>query len=105
MCALQNGLKERGFDIGKTNSCVTPVYMHVPVEISSQVIFDLRATYKIFCSAVVYPVVPKGTLLLRLIPTATHTEKDINDTLDAFEAVAGKLKRGEYAQEFVKIEA
>jgi glycine C-acetyltransferase len=102
---LQNGLKERGFDIGKTNSCVTPVYMHVPVEISSQVIFDLRATYKIFCSAVVYPVVPKGTLLLRLIPTATHTEKDINDTLDAFEAVAGKLKRGEYAQEFVKIEA
>lgn len=102
---LQQGLKQRGFDIGKTNSCVTPVYMHVPIEISSQVIFDLRANYKIFCSAVVYPVVPKGILLLRLIPTAVHTDKDIQETLDAFEAVAGKLKRGEYVQEFVKIEA
>lgn len=103
--ALQNGLKERGFDIGDTNSCVTPVYMHVPVEVSSQVIFDLRNTYKIFCSAVVYPVVPKGILLLRLIPTAVHTEKDIQDTLNAFEAVSNKLKNNEYSTEFVKLEA
>jgi glycine C-acetyltransferase len=101
--SLQNGLKARGFDIGQTNSCVTPVYMHVPIEISSQVIFDLRTNYKIFCSAVVYPVVPKGILLLRLIPTAIHTEQDITDTLNAFEAVAGKLQRGEYVQEFVKV--
>jgi glycine C-acetyltransferase len=103
--ALQSGLKERGFDIGNTNSCVTPVYMHVPVEVSSQVIFDLRNTYKIFCSAVVYPVVPKGILLLRLIPTAVHTEKDIQDTLNAFEAVSNKLKNNEYSTEFVKLEA
>jgi glycine C-acetyltransferase len=102
---LQSGLKARGFDIGDTNSCVTPVYMHVPVEISSQVIFDLRNTYKIFCSAVVYPVVPKGILLLRLIPTATHTEQDIEDTLNAFEAVQNKLKEGAYSNEFVKLEA
>jgi glycine C-acetyltransferase len=101
--SLQNGLKSRGFDIGQTNSCVTPVYMHVPIEISSQVIFDLRTNYKIFCSAVVYPVVPKGILLLRLIPTAIHSEQDITDTLNAFEAVAGKLQRGEYVQEFVKV--
>jgi glycine C-acetyltransferase len=103
--ALQNGLKERGFDIGDTNSCVTPVYMHVPVEISSQLIFDLRNNYKIFCSAVVYPVVPKGIMLLRLIPTAVHTPQDIKETLDAFEAVANKLKNNEYSHEFVKLEA
>src|SRR5690606_38147033 len=98
-----NGLKERGFDIGNTNSCVTPVYMHCPMEVSSQAIFDLRHNYKIFCSAVVYPVVPKGVLLLRLIPTAVHTDKDIEDTLNAFEAIQGKLQRGEYAQEYAKV--
>lgn len=103
--ALQSGLKARGFDIGDTNSCVTPVYMHVPVEISSQLIFDLRNTYKIFCSAVVYPVVPKGIMLLRLIPTATHTEQDIQQTLDAFEAIQTKLKEGAYKNEFVNLEA
>jgi glycine C-acetyltransferase len=103
--ALQSGLKARGFDIGDTNSCVTPVYMHVPVEISSQLIFDLRNTYKIFCSAVVYPVVPKGIMLLRLIPTATHTEQDIQQTLDAFEAIQTKLKEGTYKNEFVNLEA
>lgn len=100
---LQKGLKERGLDIGNTNSCVTPVYMHVPVEISSQLIFDLRSTYKIFCSAVVYPVVPKGIMLLRLIPTAAHTDEDVQITLDAFQAIAQKLSRNAYKQEFVKI--
>ena len=94
---LQNGLRERGYNIGNTSSCVTPVYLSSgEVTEAAGLIIDLRETYNIFCSAVIYPVVPKGVLLLRLIPTAVHTEEDINLTLDAFDQVSGKLKRGDY---------
>lgn len=94
---LQDGLKERGFNIGSTNTCVTPVFMHGEVEEALQLIVDLRENYDIFCSIVVYPVIPKGMILLRLIPTASHTKEDIELTLTAFGEVAEKLKAGGYA--------
>jgi glycine C-acetyltransferase len=93
---LQSGLRERGFDIGETNTCVTPVYMHGEVEEAMGMVKDMRDNYGIFCSMVAYPVIPKGMLILRLIPTATHTDEDIQRTLEAFSAVGGKLKAGEY---------
>ena len=93
---LQNGLKERGFDIGPTNSCVTPVILHGAVDEAAKITGDLRENYGIFCSIVVYPVVPKGTILLRLIPTAAHEAEDIEATLNAFTDVAEKLKTGVY---------
>jgi glycine C-acetyltransferase len=95
---LQDGLRARGFDIGKTNSCVTPVYMHGSVEEAMVLVKDMRDNYKIFCSIVVYPVIPKGVILLRLIPTAVHTEQDIQETLEAFSAISGKLKSGQYKE-------
>ena len=94
--ALQSGLKERGFDIGNTNSCVTPVYMNGEVHEAMKMVYDMRENHKIFCSIVIYPVVPKGVILLRMIPTASHTMEDINETLDAFSAVHTKLKAGAY---------
>ena len=97
--ALQNGLKEKGFDIGNTNSCVTPVYMHGSVEEAMRMVHDLRETHKIFCSIVVYPVIPKGMIILRLIPTAVHTLQDIEESLAAFEAITSKLKSGHYQKE------
>lgn len=93
---LQNGLKERGFDIGNTNTCVTPVYMHGEVEEAMGLVYDLRENFKIFCSIVVYPVVPKGIILLRLIPTAAHSIEDIDYTLDSFTQVSSKLASGAY---------
>ncbi len=96
--ALQSGLKERGYDIGGTNSCVTPVYMHGSVEEAMAMVHDLRENHGIFCSIVVYPVIPKGMIILRLIPTASHTMEDIKETLDAFDAVRTKLTDGEYRQ-------
>ncbi|MBP7821545.1 MAG: pyridoxal phosphate-dependent aminotransferase family protein [Saprospiraceae bacterium] len=93
---LQSGLKERGFNIGNTNTCVTPVYMNGEVEEAMGLVHDLRENYRIFCSIVVYPVVPKGIMLLRLIPTAAHTIEDIDYTLDAFSKVSSKLKSGSY---------
>ncbi len=101
--ALQSGLKERGFDIGNTNSCVTPVYMHGSVEEAMQLVYDMRENYRLFCSIVVYPVIPKGMILLRLIPTSVHTMKDIEETLEAFSAVSDKLKAGEYQKEIVPV--
>jgi glycine C-acetyltransferase len=95
---LQNGLKERGFDIGDTNTCVTPVYMHGEVEEAMALVKDMRENYGVFCSIVVYPVIPKGMIILRLIPTATHTEEDIQITLDAFSAVREKMQAGIYKQ-------
>ncbi|MEZ4920965.1 MAG: aminotransferase class I/II-fold pyridoxal phosphate-dependent enzyme [Saprospiraceae bacterium] len=93
---LQAGLKERGCEIGETNTCVTPVYFEGdPIEASAMV-QDMRDNYGIFCSLVVYPVVPKGMIILRLIPTAVHTKEEINLTLDAFEAINKKLKAGAY---------
>ena len=93
---LQGGLKARGFDIGDTNTCVTPVYMHGEVEEAMALVKDMRDNYGVFCSIVVYPVIPKGMIILRLIPTAEHTEEDIRVTLDAFSAVGAKLKEGAY---------
>jgi glycine C-acetyltransferase len=97
---LQSGLKDRGFDIGETNTCVTPVYMHGEVEEAMALVKDMRDNYSIFCSIVVYPVIPRGMIILRLIPTANHTDQDIQLTLEAFTAVGAKLKAGEY-KEFV----
>jgi glycine C-acetyltransferase len=94
--ALQNGLKERGFDIGTTQSCVTPVYLKGSIPEAMALVKDLRENFGIFCSIVVYPVIPKGMILLRLIPTATHTMEDIKITLDAFEAIRARLENGTY---------
>ena len=94
--ALQNGLKERGFDIGDTNTCVTPVYLNGSIPEAMMLVNDLRENYGIFLSIVVYPVIPKGIILLRMIPTTTHTLEDINQTLSAFEAVREKLTSGVY---------
>jgi glycine C-acetyltransferase len=94
---LQEGLIQKGFDLGETNTCVTPVYMKGEVEEALKLITDLRENYHIFCSIVVYPVIPKGMMLLRLIPTAVHTTEDINETLEAFGEVAAKLKSGAYS--------
>lgn len=96
---LQSQLTENGFDIGKTNSPVTPVYMHGGVIEASQLIVDMRENYNIFCSIVVYPVIPKGHIILRLIPTAVHTEQDIKETIEAFKAVKHKLDNKLYPQE------
>ncbi len=96
---LQDGLRERGFDLGHTDSCVTPVYLTGTIPEASKLIIDMRESFAIFCSAVMYPVIPKGQMLLRLIPTAAHTERDIQETLEAFSAVAKKLRDGEYATE------
>jgi glycine C-acetyltransferase len=93
---LQSGLKEKGFDIGKTDSVVTPVYMKGGVEEATAMVMDLRENHGIFCSIVVYPVIPKGHIIYRLIPTAVHTDEDINATLEAFAATKKKLDAGEY---------
>jgi glycine C-acetyltransferase len=94
--ALQKGLREQGFDLGRTNSCVTPVMMHGTVAESTAVVHDLRENYKIFCSVVVYPVIPKGMILLRLIPTAVHTLEQVDRTIKAFTEIREKLKAGAY---------
>lgn len=94
--ALQSGLKERGFDIGTTQSCVTPVYLKGSIPEAMVLVKDLREKYHIFCSIVVYPVIPKGLILLRLIPTASHTLEDVAITLDAFSSIREKLEGGIY---------
>ncbi len=93
---LQQGLKERGFDIGKTDSPVTPIYMKGGVEEATAMVMDLRENYHIFCSIVVYPVIPKGHIIYRLIPTAAHTDADIEETLKAFTETKNKLDAGAY---------
>ena len=94
--ALQSGLKEAGFDIGNTESPVTPVYMHGGIIEATNLILDLRENYNIFCSMVIYPVVPKGDILLRLIPTSMHNLDDVQDTIQAFTECRTKLQAGEY---------
>jgi len=94
--ALQSGLKDRGFDIGTTQSCVTPVYLNGSIPEAMALVRDLRENYGIFCSIVVYPVIPKGLILLRMIPTATHTLQDVSETLDAFDAIRERLENGTY---------
>lgn len=103
--ALQSGLKEAGFDLGKTNSPVTPVYMKGGTAEATNLVYDLRENYGVFCSIVVYPVVPKGELILRLIPTAMHSLEDVEYTLNAFKEVRKKLEAGQYSKtEFAKVE-
>ncbi|NND16332.1 MAG: aminotransferase class I/II-fold pyridoxal phosphate-dependent enzyme [Eudoraea sp.] len=94
--ALQNGLKESGFDIGNTSSCVTPVYLKGSVPEAMALVRDLRENYGIFCSIVVYPVIPKGMILLRMIPTASHTLQDVKETLEAFSGIRERLENGTY---------
>lgn len=94
--ALQNGLKERGFNIGTTNTQVTPVFLEGGVLEAINITFDLRENYNIFCSIVTYPVVPKGVIMLRLIPTAMHSLEDVEYTLKCFSEVYKKLKDGQY---------
>lgn len=94
--ALQSGLKDAGFDIGTTTSCVTPVYLKGSIPEAMALVKDLRENHGIFCSIVVYPVIPKGLILLRLIPTATHTLEDIEITLKAFSSIRERLENGTY---------
>ena len=102
---LQNGLKDKGFDIGKTQSCVTPVFLKGDVPEAMVLVKDLREKYNIFCSIVVYPVIPKGLILLRLIPTATHTVEDIKETLNSFSEIREKLAGGYYKKISEKFKA
>lgn len=101
--ALQNGLKEAGLDIGNTESPVTPVMLYGGVGEATQITFDLRENYNIFCSIVTYPVVPKGVILLRLIPTAVHTLEDVSYTIKAFKEVKEKLEQKLYSTEMADI--
>ena len=96
---LQKGLRDSGFDIGKTNSPVTPVYMKGDVPEATAMVMDLQENYHIFCSIVVYPVITKGHIIYRLVPTAVHTDEDIQRTLDAFRATKKKLDAGDYKVE------
>ena len=98
---LQKGLRERGFDIGNTNTMVTPVYMKGGLEEATAMVMDLRENYHIFCSIVVYPVIPKGHIIYRLIPTAAHTDLDIEETLKAFSETKAKLDAGAYKEEMI----
>jgi len=94
--ALQSGLRERGFDLGTTQSCVTPVYLKGSIPEAMALVKDLRENHGIFCSIVVYPVIPKGLILLRLIPTASHSLEDVKITLKAFSDIREKLENGTY---------
>jgi glycine C-acetyltransferase len=95
--ALQTGLKEKGFDIGRTQSPVTPVFMKGGLVEATQIVADLRENYGIFCSMVIYPVVPKGVIMLRLIPTSVHTLEDVTYTIDSFSEIRKKLDEGKYS--------
>ena len=97
--ALQDGLTEAGFDIGETNSAVTPVFLKGTLGEATNITMDLRENHGIFCSIVVYPVVPKEVIMLRLIPTAIHTLEDVKYTIETFTNMKEKLQRGEYAGE------
>ncbi len=102
--AVQNGLRDKGFDLGTTESPVTPVLLKGELGEAANLIVDLRENYNIFCSVVIYPVVPKGVIMLRIIPTAVHTLDDVNETISAFESVHKKLKKGWYKkQELIRI--
>ncbi len=97
--SLQNGLTEAGFNIGDTNSCVTPVFLSGGLGEATNLTLDLRENHGIFCSIVVYPVVPKDVIMLRLIPTAVHTLEDVKYTIETFSKVKAKLENGEYVSE------
>ncbi len=95
--AIQDGFRADGFDLGQTKSPVTPIYIKGGVNEATNIILDIRENYNIFCSGVTYPVIPKGQLLLRIIPTAAHSMEDVEYTLDSFHKVKNKLASGEYA--------
>jgi glycine C-acetyltransferase len=97
--ALKDGLREAGFDLGLSDACVTPVYMHGTPYEAANLVHDIRNRHHIFCSMVIYPMIPKGMILLRMIPTAVHTQEDIDQTIEAFIAVSKRLKAGEYQGE------
>jgi glycine C-acetyltransferase len=97
--ALQKGFREKGFNIGTGDSCVTPVMLNGGVAEATNIVVDLRENYNLFCSMVVYPVIPKGMILLRIIPTADHTLEDVDYTIKCFTEVAEKLKEGKYSKE------
>jgi glycine C-acetyltransferase len=96
--ALQSGLKENGFDIGKTNTCVTPIFLKGDVPEAMALVHDLRENHHVFCSIVIYPVIPKGMMILRLIPTAAHTLQDVEESIEAFKSIRTKLESGVYAR-------
>ncbi len=100
---LQNGLRERGFNLGVTQTPVTPIFLQGGVEEASQITVDLRENHQIFCSIVTYPVIPKGLIMLRVIPTAVHSRDDVDKTLHAFEEVYQKLKNGLYKKEVPQV--
>ena len=97
--ALQKGLKEAGLDLGRTESPVTPVFMKCPLEQVTQLLYDLRENYGIFCSVVIYPVVPKDVVMLRIIPTANHTLEDVEYTIKSFIELKRKIDNDEYPHE------
>ncbi len=99
---LQNGLRSEGFNLGNTNTCVTPVFMSGSTGEATNLVMDMREQYNVFCSVVTYPVIPKDMILLRLIPTAIHSEEDIWLTIEAFSALSSKLNAGEYADSVPK---
>ncbi|HPT13275.1 MAG TPA: aminotransferase class I/II-fold pyridoxal phosphate-dependent enzyme, partial [Bacteroidales bacterium] len=99
--AMQTGLKNEGFNIGNTESPVTPVFLNGGAEEASQIIFDLRERFNIFCSIVTYPVVPKGVILIRLIPTAVHTLEDVNYTIESFREIRKNLETGKYSSQSI----
>lgn len=100
---LQSGLREAGFNLGSTSSCVTPVYLDGSVAEAVNLIYDMRNQFSIFCSAVIYPVIPKGMILLRLIPSAAHSEEDVMETIAAFKAIQKKLNDGVYETKFTSV--
>ena len=103
--ALQNGLRERGFDIGPAEACITPVFVHGTVPEATNILIDLRENYKIFCSVVIYPVVPKDVIMFRLICTAMHQMEHVEYTLKAFEEIKKKLEAGAYKGDAVQDKA
>ena len=94
--ALQSGLRAAGFDLGTTQTCITPVFLKGDIPEAMAMVQDLRENYGVFCSIVVYPVIPKGLIILRLIPTATHTMEDVKETIEAFSGIRSKLEKGIY---------
>ncbi|MGB1269913.1 MAG: aminotransferase class I/II-fold pyridoxal phosphate-dependent enzyme [Flavobacteriaceae bacterium] len=103
--ALQGGLRERGFDLGTTQTCITPVYLKGSIPEAMALVKDLRENFGVFCSIVVYPVIPKGLILLRLIPTTSHTMEDIEITLNAFSGIRERLENGTYKKLSAKVSA
>lgn len=100
--ALQGGLREAGFDIGQTNSPVTPVFLKGSLGEATNLTFDLRENYNIFCSIVAYPVVPRDVIMLRLIPTAVHTLEDVKYTIETFKVIQEGLQAGKYKADELK---